>query len=83
MLDRIDLHVEVPAVRSAEITSARSGETSAEIRARVVGARGRQQARFASRPRITYDRILKVGRTIADLAGSAGIRADDLSEAIQ
>jgi magnesium chelatase family protein len=120
LLDRIDLHVEVPAVKFQEITSARAGESSAQIRDRVIAARRRQQERFASRPRITcnarmgsrelkahcaldehtmdllkfamddlrlsaraYDRILKVGRTIADLAASAVIRADDISEAIQ
>lgn len=120
LLDRIDLHVEVPAVKFHDITSARPGEGSAEIRERVVVARRKQQERFKSRPRITcnarmgsrelkafcalddrtiellkfamddmhlsaraYDRILKVGRTIADLAGSDRITADHISEAIQ
>lgn len=121
LLDRIDLHVEVPAVQFQEITSARTGETSAQIRERVVTARQRQQERFAaSRSRITcnarmgsrelkaycaldesimellkfamadlklsaraYDRILKVSRTIADLAGAKDILADHVSEAIQ
>jgi len=53
LLDRIDLHVEVPAVKFREITSERTGEPSAQIRARVVAARLRQQQRFAARPRIT------------------------------
>src|SRR5213593_2142902 len=120
LLDRIDLHVEVPAVKFSEITSGRSGETSAQIRARVIGARRRQQQRFAGKPRITcnarmgarelkahcaldehtldllklamadmnlsaraYDRILKVARTIADLAGSEPLTSDHVSEAIQ
>ncbi len=120
LLDRIDLHVEVPAVKFHDITSARPGEGSAVIRERVVVARRKQQERFKNRPRITcnarmgsrelkafcalddrtmellkfamddmhlsaraYDRILKVGRTIADLAGSERITADHISEAIQ
>ena len=120
LLDRIDLHVEVPPVRFREITSERTGESSAAIRERVVAARRRQQARFGSRPRVTcnarmtsrdlkqhcaldestlemlklamndlnlsaraYDRILKVARTIADLAEADRIAADHLSEAIQ
>ncbi|MBM3834772.1 MAG: YifB family Mg chelatase-like AAA ATPase [Verrucomicrobia bacterium] len=120
LLDRIDLHVEVPAVKFQEITSAKPGETSAQIRERVVAARQRQHERFAGRARITcnarmgsrdlksycaldepamellkfamndlklsaraYDRILKVARTIADLAGSANILPDHVSEAIQ
>ena len=120
LLDRIDMHVEVPAVKFQEITSARPGETSAQIRERVVAARRRQQARFAGKPRVTcnarmgsrelkahcaldehtlemlkfamndmrlsaraYDRILKVSRTIADLAGSDLITGDAISEAIQ
>jgi magnesium chelatase family protein len=120
LLDRIDLHIEVPAVKFREMTSEVAGETSAAIRARVVAARQRQQARFAARPRVTcnarmgpkelkahcalddstlellkmamtqmnlsaraYDRILKVARTIADLAGAERISADNISEAIQ
>ncbi len=53
LLDRIDLHVEVPPVKFREITSERTGEPSAQIRERVVAARQRQQARFADRPKIT------------------------------
>ena len=120
LLDRIDLHVEVPAVKFRDITSAQTGESSARIRERVVAARFRQQQRFAARPRITcnarmaskelkahcaldeatmellkvamsdmnlsvraYDRILKVARTIADLACSEPITSDHVSEAIQ
>ncbi|MEW6160105.1 MAG: YifB family Mg chelatase-like AAA ATPase [Verrucomicrobiota bacterium] len=120
LLDRIDLHVEVPAVQFREITSARPGEPSTAIRQRVIAARQRQQARFSGRSRITcnarmgsrelknycaleestmellkvamtdlklsaraYDRILKVGRTIADLAASENIASEHISEAIQ
>src|ERR1700757_228047 len=53
LLDRIDLHVEVPAVKFQDITSARSGESSAQIRDRVIAARRRQQDRFAVRSRVT------------------------------
>ena len=120
LLDRIDLHVEVPAVKFREITSAQTGETSAQIRARVIAARRRQHTRFADRARVTcnarmgsrelkthcaldeatlellkvamsdmnlsaraYDRILKVARTIADLAGAEAIGTEHISEAIQ
>jgi magnesium chelatase family protein len=120
LLDRIDLHIEVPAVKFREMTSERTGETSAQIRERVIAARTRQQQRFAGKPRITcnarmgskelkahcaldestlellknamsdmnfsaraYDRILKVARTIADLAGVETIASDHVSEAIQ
>src|SRR5678816_3848705 len=51
LLDRIDLHIEVPAVRFREITSERTGETSAQIRERVIAARCRQQERFAGTAR--------------------------------
>src|SRR5438128_9286088 len=120
LLDRIDLHIEVPPVKFREITSERTGEMSAQIRERVVAARRRQQERFKDKPKITcnacmgsrelksycaltepimellkfamsdlnlsaraYDRILKVARTIADLAGSESISSDHVSEAIQ
>ncbi len=53
LLDRIDLHIEVPAVKFQDITSARAGETSAHIRARVIAARKRQQERFKGKPKIT------------------------------
>ncbi len=120
LLDRIDLHVEVPPVKFREITSERTGEASAQIRERVIAARRRQQARFKDKPKITcnarmgsrelksycacdaatmdllkfamtdlnlsaraYDRILKVARTIADLAGAENIASEHISEAIQ
>src|SRR6185369_6115874 len=53
LLDRIDLHIEVPAVKFREITSEQNGEASAQIRDRVLIARQRQQQRFANKPRIT------------------------------
>jgi magnesium chelatase family protein len=120
LLDRIDLHIEVPAVKFRDMTNALPGESSAQIRARVITARQRQTARFASKPKVTcnarmgprelksfceldeptremlkhamaeynlsaraYDRILKVARTIADLAASEKITGDHIGEAIQ
>jgi len=53
LLDRIDLHVEVPEVKFREITAERTGETSAQIRHRVMAARKRQQERFKGRKSIT------------------------------
>lgn len=53
LLDRIDLHVEVPQVKFREISSERTGESSAEIRHRVIAARAIQQTRFASKKTIT------------------------------
>src|ERR1700745_101402 len=53
LLDRIDLHIEVPAVKFREITSERTGEMSAQIRGRVITARARQQRRFKDKPKIT------------------------------
>ena len=119
LLDRIDLHVEVPQVKFREMQAAKPGESSAQIRERVIAARRIQQHRFAGK-RVTcnarmgtrelkefcaldeaaaellkhamtdmgfsaraHDRILKVARTIADLAPSAGITAEHLGEAIQ
>src|SRR5437879_5883056 len=53
LLDRIDIHVEVPAVKFREITAERMGESSAQIRERVVEARKRQQERFKGKRTIT------------------------------
>jgi len=120
LLDRIDLHIEVPAVKFRDISAERTGESSAQIRERVVAARKRQHERFRGRKHVTcnarmgtkelkqfcaldestkellnhamndmnfsaraYDRILKVARTIADLAGSEAITSDHVSEAVQ
>lgn len=120
LLDRIDIHVEVPAVPYRELTKTREGEGSAAIRVRVESARELQRKRFARTPRIhcnaqmgarllrhhcplgpechsllssvidrlgmsarAHDRILKVARTIADLAGSERIETAHLAEAIQ
>ena len=131
LLDRIDIHIEVPSVRYQELASISTGEPSAAIRARVLAARAAQQERFqpslksygsagkglckvrcnagmrtkelhkhcALKPdaqnqlkmAITelnfsaraYDRILKVARTIADLAASPDIQTEHVSEAIQ
>jgi magnesium chelatase family protein len=46
LLDRIDIHIDVPAVRYEELTSLEKGESSATIRARVVAARAIQEKRF-------------------------------------
>lgn len=120
LLDRIDLHIEVPAVKYKELASKESGEKSERIRYRVIQARDLQNDRFKNRKGLyanadmqakeirefckidsageellkmaitklglsarAYDRILKVGRTIADLAGSADIKPEHIGEAIQ
>jgi magnesium chelatase family protein len=120
LLDRIDLHIEVPSIEYREIASERAEEPSAAIRERIGQARQRQQARFRADKKTTcnarmssraikahcklsdesqelirvamnelslsaraYDRILKVARTIADLAGSEAISPEHVSEAIQ
>lgn len=53
LLDRIDMHVEVPSVKFREITSERAGEPSAKIRERVIAARAAQRQRFAGRANVT------------------------------
>jgi len=49
LLDRIDLHIEVPAVKYKELTSKESGESSETIRQRVVASRELQTKRFLGR----------------------------------
>ena len=119
LLDRIDLHIEAPALSIAELRDDHLAETSENIRARVQAARHRQQKRFTGTrttanarmshaqirracpitPKLgdllqqameqlslsarAYDRILKVARTIADLAGTDTIESAHLLEAIQ
>jgi len=50
LLDRIDIHIEVPAVQYKELRGGAAAESSAVIRARVLAARERQRARFAATP---------------------------------
>lgn len=121
LLDRIDLHVEVTPVAFSELTNNHTkGETSANIRERVIQARSIQSERYKNYEGLyanaqmtskllreicvidkigetllkkameklnlsarAYDRILKVSRTIADLANSPNIRPEHLAEAIQ
>jgi magnesium chelatase family protein len=133
LLDRIDIHVEVPRVPFQKLSDDRRGEPSAAIRGRVEAARSRQTARFAragskrnngtsssalaalacnaemgptevreycqvdeagrqllaaamrqlNLSARAYHRILKLARTIADLAGSERIQPAYLAEAIQ
>ena len=122
MLDRIDIHIEVPRVDYEKLSRDRLGETSGAIRARVQAARNIQLERFSKlesshivanadmrvgeirqfcrlqeegqslmRAAMTqlnlsaraYHRILKLARTIADLAGSEEIQSPHLAEALQ
>jgi hypothetical protein len=52
LLDRIDLHIEVPAVKYEELTSRESGERSETIRRRVVASRDLQSKRFRGKKEI-------------------------------
>jgi len=119
LLDRIDIHIEVPRVEYDKLSDRRQGETSATIQARVEAARQRQRQRFTGtdiagnadmRPAEVrkhcdlddtsralmrtamsqlqlsaraYHRILKLARTIADLAGCEAIQPAHLAEALQ
>ncbi|HMH20941.1 MAG TPA: YifB family Mg chelatase-like AAA ATPase [Puia sp.] len=121
LLDRIDLHLEVPPVPFAKLSDSRDSEPSSAIRGRVVAAREVQSRRFSPYTEVIHcnaqmnsrqlqkfcridaagesllrtamesaslsararERILKVGRTIADLAGVTDILPEHLAEAIQ
>jgi len=119
LLDRIDIHVEVPRVDFEKLTDDRLGEPSAQVRARVEAAREVQRERFLGTSMTCnadmgpaavrefcrlddagralarqamrqlglsargYHRVLKLARTIADLAGSPSIQTSHLAEALQ
>ncbi len=115
LLDRIDMHIEVPALKEDELTGASIAESSDAIRVRVEAARELQlkrqgKANFAlgsleidafcqldeagltllktaiSRLNLSaraYHRILKVARTIADVAGESAIKSAHIAEAVQ
>jgi magnesium chelatase family protein len=119
LMDRIDIHMQVPRVEYQKLRDLKAGESSAEVRARVEAARERQRERFTGtdiasnadmRPaeirkycaldedcqtlmkaamrqlQLTaraYHRVLKLSRTIADLAGSEPITQVHLAEALQ
>jgi len=119
ILDRIDLHVEVPAVDIDKLTKESKSETSAEIRQRVQAARNQQLKRFKGLkitcnsempPKLIkqfcqlnqdclsllkqavaqlnlsargFHRVVKISRTIADLAGEEEINVSHLAEALQ
>ena len=118
LLDRIDIHIEVPPVPFRELADATDGTSSETMRQQVVNARHHQVRRFASvqtrvngkmkPPEIrkfckleadaeqmlraameemglsarAHDKILRISRTIADLADSDHIRAEHVGEAI-
>lgn len=62
MMDRVDLHIEVPAVTAADLVLPAATEGSREVRARVISARDRQRARLAAKG-------AKGVRTNAELTG--------------
>jgi magnesium chelatase family protein len=120
LLDRIDLHLHVPAVPLESLGGSSRGEKSPAVAARVARARLAQSRRLSDRSGVhanghllpadmrrhctlspavdrflrdaveglglsarAYHRVLKVARTIADLAGAGAISAEHVAEAVQ
>jgi magnesium chelatase family protein len=120
LLDRIDIHLAVPAVAYKDLAGDQTEESSGAIRARVEAARRRQRERFQDQPGVyanahmsardlrrycrlsepveallrtaitrlglsarAYHRVLKIARTIADLADAPDLEPVHVSEAIQ
>ncbi len=120
LIDRIDIHIDVPRVEYDKLTRIERGEPSTAIRARVERARARQIQRFAGLDGLfansdmgvgeidkfcslspearqlidlsvrrmqlsarAYHRVLKLSRTIADLADSDRIEVQHIAEAVQ
>ena len=118
LLDRIDIHIDVPAVPFRELSDGRAGTNSETMKEGVIAAREIQQRRFRDTPGMVngkmstrqvrqfcklepdaetllkqameemgfsaraHDKILRVARTLADLAKSETIKLDHLNEAI-
>ena len=120
LLDRIDIHLEVPSVAYGDLVGDHTEETSVAIRGRVEQARAVQRGRFQGQRGIhanahmtardlrrhcrlsepvesvlrqavtrlglsarAYHRVLKIARTIADLAGAVELTTAHVGEAIQ
>ena len=119
LLDRIDIHIELPPIKYKELADTKNSESSLAIKARIEKARSTQRERFkedrifsnaSMNTRLVkkycaleeeaakllkmaltelglsaraYDKILKIARTIADLAASGHILPGHISEAIQ
>jgi magnesium chelatase family protein len=120
LLDRMDIHLDVPRVDYDKLMGIEPGESSASVRERVEHARECQRRRFADHPGLhanadmkpgevrsmcvpvpearqllevstrrmqlsarAYHRVLKLSRTIADLAGCDQIEVPHIAEAIQ
>ncbi len=120
LIDRIDIHIEVPRVDYDKLMDNHRGEASAKIQERVEAARERQYRRFRDRPGLfangdmnagdiqtfckltpeaedllnvsvrrmqlsarAYHRVLKLGRTIADLDGHDLVDVAHVAEALQ
>ena len=119
LMDRIDIHVEVPRLDYEKLSDDRLGEPSDTVQKRVEAARDAQRLRFEdteltcnadmhpqeirlnchldetgdslmrsamSQLQLTaraYHRVLKLSRTIADLAGEKNIAPNHLAEALQ
>ena len=119
LLDRIDIHLDVPRIDYEQLADRRAGEPSETVRERVERVRRIQAARFAGTTILTnadmgpkevqqyaeldaagenlmrtavrqlslsaraYHRVLKLARTIADLAAAETIRTEHIAEALQ
>ncbi len=120
LLDRIDIHLDVPRVDYDKLMGRERAESSASVRQRVEQARERQRQRFTSRPSLhanadmgpgdiqelcvltadarqlldmsvrrmqlsarAYHRVLKLSRTVADLAAASVIDVVHVAEALQ
>ena len=119
LLDRIDIHLEVPRIDYERLSERRPGEPSIAVRSRVEAARAIQAGRFSETALLTnadmgprelrlhaeldaagealmkaavqqlhlsaraYHRVLKLARTIADLAGESVLQPGHVAEALQ